>query len=370
MDPLNVDIDACDHRAVIGTGGIGTGMFFALEGSHTLGREESRSGYFINRRDYCKLHIVSHYVKAMLGPGFCTIPIGLVGDDEAGKTLLREMEEAGLDMTYVTSLKGAQTLFSFCFIYPDGSGGNLTTSDSASGRVSPDYVEGARGAFARYRGRGIALAVPEVPLDARARLLELGTAHSFFRVASFTTGELEEVVEAGTLGSVDLLALNLEEAARIASLLEGKTGRDDLFPRRQRNGCRDEEVVRKAIESLVNLHHSLLVTITAGKGGSWAWDGRHLTHVPVVETEVVSTAGAGDAFLAGIIAGLAAGLPLFEAQELSSLVAALSVTSPHTIHRGINRSLLKNFYLEKGVTLSERVRMLIEDACHGDSVTG
>ena len=55
------------YRALIGTGGIGSGMFFALDGNHTLGREESRSGHFLDRRDYCKLHIVSHYVRRLLG---------------------------------------------------------------------------------------------------------------------------------------------------------------------------------------------------------------------------------------------------------------------------------------------------------------
>jgi hypothetical protein len=45
-------------HTLIGTGGIGTGSFFQLRGDHTLGREESRGGRFLDRRDYCKLHIV------------------------------------------------------------------------------------------------------------------------------------------------------------------------------------------------------------------------------------------------------------------------------------------------------------------------
>lgn len=63
---------------MIGTGGIGSGMFFALQGNHTLGREESRAGVFLDRRDYCKLHIISHYVKVLLGPEFNVILAGLV----------------------------------------------------------------------------------------------------------------------------------------------------------------------------------------------------------------------------------------------------------------------------------------------------
>lgn len=61
---LKLDIASASYQAMIGTGGIGSGVFFALDGDHTLGREESRSGRFLDKRDYCKLHIISHYVKS------------------------------------------------------------------------------------------------------------------------------------------------------------------------------------------------------------------------------------------------------------------------------------------------------------------
>jgi hypothetical protein len=192
-DYLNIDRASLRYRVMIGTGGIGSGSFFELNGNHTLGREESRSGHFIDRKDYCKLHIVSHYVQVLLGPGFRTLPIGCVGDDHTGRTLYREMEEAGLDLTYVTVDPGAQTLFSFCYLYPDGSGGNLTTEDSASSKVVPSSMDSVEEAFRRYEKIGIGLAVPEVPMEARFRLLELSTRYAFFRVASFTAGELRQI---------------------------------------------------------------------------------------------------------------------------------------------------------------------------------
>ncbi len=43
------------YRAMVGTGGIGSGRFFLLQGNQSLGREESRSGRFLDQRDYCKL---------------------------------------------------------------------------------------------------------------------------------------------------------------------------------------------------------------------------------------------------------------------------------------------------------------------------
>ena len=64
---------------------------------------------------------------------------------------------------------------------------------------------------------------------------------------------------------------------------------------------------------------------------------------PIVPAPVTSTAGAGDCHLAGLLTGLARGMPLAAAQRLGTLAAAMSVTSPHTIHKGINTETLEIF---------------------------
>jgi len=345
VSSLKYNENTCRYRALIGTGGIGTGMFFALDGNHTLGREESRGGRLLNRRDYCKLHIVLHYVKSLLGKDFQAVALGMVGDDETGETLIDEMKDTGIDVSRVRRIQDAQTLFSFCFVYPDGSGGNMTISDSASGKVTSMYIDEAQALFRKNRRSGIALAVPEVPLDARIRVLEYGTKYSLFRAASFTTGELDEVRKRHVLRIVDLLALNIDEAARIAGISEGS---DSV-----------EKTVKNAVEALVDLYPHLVVTVTAGKRGSWAWDGRRLWYRAALPVEAVGTAGAGDAFLAGIISGIAVGLCLSEAQELAALVGSLSVTSPHTIHKGINRKTLCDCAGSYDVAISDRVRDLL-----------
>ena len=79
----------------------------------------------------------------MLGADLSVIPIGKVGDDEAGRELIREMQAIDLDLKYVTRCPAYPTLYSFCFIYPDGSGGNLTTADSACSQVDARTVEEA-----------------------------------------------------------------------------------------------------------------------------------------------------------------------------------------------------------------------------------
>jgi ribokinase len=333
------------YRAMIGTGGIGSGRFFALDGDHTLGREESRSGRFLDRRDYCKLHIVSHYVQSLLGPNYTTIPIGKVGDDQEGKRLLAEMREAGLDVRYVEQVRARPTLFAVCFIYPDGSGGNLTANDSACAAVDRAWVVQAEPEFVRYAGRGVALALPEVPLVARRAVLDLGAHYGFFKVASYSSAEIAAAVQEGDLGDVDLLAVNLDEAAAAVGM--------------PAEGRRPADVAEAAVRALSTNHGGIWLTITAGSRGSWSWDGTALSYVPAFRVRVISTAGAGDAHLAGTIAGLAAGLPLGKAHELGALTAAMSVTSPHTINKDITRDSLREFADDLGGTLSEATRRFL-----------
>jgi ribokinase len=347
LKSLTIDSDELRYDAFIGVGGIGSGSFFALSGNHTLGREESRGGRFLDRKDYCKLHIIAHYVRTLLGPNFAAMPVGRVGDDEPGRRLYEEMREAGLDMRYVDVAPGDQTLFSFCFIYPDGSGGNMTTDDSACSKVDADFVARVEPEFARFADRGIALAAPEVPLEARRKLLEMATRHRFFRVAGFTSEEIGEAIESGMLSFVDLLAINIDEALAVLG--------------RQPADLSREKAVKEAIARLCNVNPQMLVSITAGSDGSWSWDGTSINHAPVYQAQVQCTAGAGDAHLSGMIAGLAAGLPLAESQSLGALVGAMSVTSPHTINKDIRRDTLREFTLSSATNLSDNVQRLLEE---------
>jgi len=353
---LKVKAGQLRYRAMIGTGGIGAGVFFELRGNHTLGREESRAGRLLDRRDYCKLHIIAHYVQRLLGREFRTLPIGAVGNDETGRRLLREMTEAGVVTSGVASIPERPTLYSFCLVYPDGSGGNLTTDDSASSQVSASSIYAAEEEFARYtcqpagrlEGQGIALAVPEVPLEARRAVLELGDRHRFLRAASFTSEELRDPVGREMLAQVDVLALNCDEAAAAAGLSPSA-------------GTSSQSLAERAVKRLAEAHPGMAISITAGARGSWSWDGSSLSHCPACQAEVISAAGAGDAHFAGMLVGLAAGLVLRDAQQLGTLVAGLSVTSPHTIDVRIDRETLRAFSEGCGLTLADSVRSLLEE---------
>jgi sugar/nucleoside kinase (ribokinase family) len=210
----------------------------------------------------------------------------------------------------------------------------MTTEDSASGEVDADAVARSEAEFERAGRRGVALAVPEVPLDARAKVLELATRYGLFRVANFSSGEMDSVRRLRLLEQVDVLALNQDEAR---SLVEVRLPEVRLPEVRAADL---QKVAEHLVEHLARGFPHLLVSLTAGAAGSWSWDGERLLHLPAINVPVATTSGAGDAHLAGIVAGLAAGLSMSDAHRLGVILAAASVTSPHTIHKDVARTSL------------------------------
>jgi len=70
------------------------------------------------------------------------------------------------------------------------------------------------------------------------------------------------------------------------------------------------------------------VVVTLGSRGAVVADGAGVLHVPAPAVEAVDTTGAGDAFVGAMAAWLARGLPLRQACELATHVAARAVTGP------------------------------------------
>ena len=338
-------------RRIVGVGGIGSGMVFALEGGHDLGRNESRPGRLLDVRDYCKLHIVAHYPAVLLGARpegepFHVLPIGKVGDDEPGRRLRGEMTAAGMDLRCVDTLPGLPTLLSVCLLYPDGSGGNVTTSTSAAAGLTAANVDRA---IDRIDERTIALALPEVPLRVRHYLLIRSGERGALRVAALTSSEVEEARAVRFFADVDLLALNEDEAASLAGV--------------RFDPEKPHLLLGAAAAFLRGEQPRMRVVLTAGSRGAFVLDDGRWTEVPALRVHAVSTAGAGDAFIGGVLTGLALGLPLSptddpsprsvtSAADLGALVAAYSVTSPHTIHPDVHLEGLRAFAASHGLTFA------------------
>lgn len=355
---------------VVGIGGIGTGTIFELLGNQNLGRNESRMGQQLDARDYCKLHIVEHYISVLMGSKnrsnpFLVFAVGNVGDDVAGSELIREMADAGIDTSYVKVVSDYKTLFSVSFVYPDKSGGNITASNSAASALSSGQIDVCSTDLARAGERGIALCLPEVSMDVRKEFLRTSAKHGSYCVASFTSGEMEMVRELNLLSQVDLLALNRDETAAISGGSYTEATSNELL-----DGC--AAVARAA-------NPEIRILSSAGASGVHIFENGEWSHAHAISSDVISTAGAGDALLAGTLAGLSAGLPLSPVKDtnvnamteidsaigLGLALSAMSIASPHTIHPGVNLESLLAFLRKRDIAVSTN----LQNKCvHTDAV--
>ncbi len=325
---------------VAGIGGIGKGVLFRFLQEDTLGRNESRLAELSPARDYCKLHIILHYTARFLA-GKCPVyPIGVVGADANGEELLLCMKEAGLSADFVQASPEAATMYSVCFMYPNGDGGNITTLHSAGDLLSEEQINGFFQSDAA-KGQGLLLAAPEAPLPVRKYFLAEGRRRGCYTAASFGAAEAEKFLRDDTLKLVDLLALNKEEAAAVA----GK-GEPDIL-----SACR---------RKVTAIHSDIALVITSGAEGTHLFWKGHRVYCPAPQVPVISTAGAGDCLLGTLLAAAVLQIPFYEedsgrspALELAAACAAMKVTALDSIHFGLTAESLLQFLKGQGIVLEQ-----------------
>jgi len=350
---------------IIGTGGIGSGIFFSMSHNHTLGRNESRMATLLPCRDFCKQHIIMHYVSVLLGAKangeFQSFPIGKVGNDDIGKSLIEQIKAVGMDTTNVTVVDDCSTLYSVCFQYPDNTGGNITTENSASSKVLPQDIDRFFQNFKLNNDHEIILAVPEIPLQTRIKLLEYGRERGSLNIASLLSSEVIDFKNMHGFEMVDILSINIDEAQSIAQFSDASVTSFSIV-----EGC---------VKTLKEINPGISILITDGPNGSYCYTKNYLEFTPSPEVPVISTAGAGDAFLAGVITGLCCGLPLCKgfsnthfsskeletAVELGTLLGSFSVTSPDTIHLNADAEALYAFAMKNKIKFGTDFSILFRD---------
>jgi sugar/nucleoside kinase (ribokinase family) len=332
------------YEYITGTGGIGSGVVYKLLGDHDLGRNETRFGHRSEQRDFCKLHIVFHYIAVLLAelqPSIEVYPIGAVGDDDEGKGLVRLMRSAGLKCDYLKTTRDSPTLKSVCYQFPDGSGGNITESESASSKVGPSDIDQAQ-PFLSQR-KTISIALPEVPLNTRLHLIERSKAEGTFTAASFISEELQHIDIQWIAEKTDLLALNIDEAVTLAQV-SGHTNAAEDSPLAATELC---------YQTLSVFNSEMRLVVTAGSDGAYAAHKGKVHKLPALKLAAVNTAGAGDAFLAGVIIGHVLGYDFISDSPLSAFrfgrnLSAFSVLSKDTINFDISIESFDYFLREHG----------------------
>ena len=316
------------YTQVVGVGGIGAGILFHSRQNSTLGRSESRLVVQSSARDYCKQHIVLHYPARLLAPHLQVVPIGCVGEDANGDRLIDEMRQAGMDTHCVQKHPALPTMLSICLQYPDKEGCNFTAVNSACDTLEPEQIPALLEQLQAGPGT-IAAALPEVRAATRIALLEQAHRRGAYGILSVPEAEAADFWQARAYRFCSLLSVNEAEAAAICGAPQ------------QNHGALALALWKK----LSTQRPDIAVMVTCGPEGAYSVANGHLERIPPLAAEVVNTAGAGDAFLGGVIAGLALDMPLQKgrddrrfgesplasAAELGTLCAGMALESRDSI---------------------------------------
>lgn len=231
---------------------------------------------------------------------------GRVGRDGFGEFLRREAERGGCDTRHVREDPGASTSATLvtveldgerAFLHAMGANAHLTAADVPLNRLEarclhlagyfilPGLEEGgAVDLFQEATRRGLVTSLDCV-WDATGRWLS-------------AIGPL--------LPHTDVFCPSLAEARAIT----GKAAPPEVAAELLRLG------VRRAVALKMGPQGSY---VASGTGGAW--------HFPAPQVETVDGTGAGDAFIAGFLAGMLRDLPLPECARLGNVVGAQCVTA-------------------------------------------
>lgn len=238
-------------------------------------------------------------VAAMLGAKVAYI--GRVADDQLGGVFRHDIAAVGVHFPTAPLTGAAPTARCLIMVTPDGQR-TMNTYLGACVTLSTTDVDPALVADAKITYlEGYLFDPPEAKAAFRAAAT---AAHAAGRQVALSLSDAfcvdrhRAAFRDLVAGHVDILFANETE---ITSLYETNTWAEAA------------ELVRGEVG---------IAVLTRGNDGSTILKGAETVEVDVVETEVVDTTGAGDAYAAGFMAALTAGKSLVQCGKLASIAAA------------------------------------------------
>jgi len=246
--------------------------------------------------------------------GLRTAFVGLVGDDRAADFVLDMLTEVGVDVSWVRRDPAYQTAMTVVFVRPDGDRAILTFAGSLP-EFGPEHLDEQILTRASHVHAASAFLQPRLTAALPGLFT---TARRAGASVSLDTNDDPSgrwaLDREPLLATVDYLLPNEREAVTLAF---GPSAHDrDPLP---------------AARLLARLGPTVIVkrgavgasAVTAGQGPAQVLNAR-LQEPDASVTDLVDTVGAGDAFDAGFVAGLAKGHDLRGALQLAVAVGTLS----------------------------------------------
>jgi fructokinase len=237
--------------------------------------------------------------------------VSRVGRDEAGRDLLRRLEQLGLRTDTVEEDPAAPTGTVTVEVGPDGQP-HFTIHEN----VAWDRIAGEEG------GRRAVAAADAVCFGTLGQRGEVSRR------------SIRALLRAAPAGSLRILDVNLredhysreviEESLALASVL--KVNETELARLAEMFGLPDDE--RGRVAELAGRFRLRAVAYTGGGGGSLLHCEGRWSERPGQPVKLADTVGAGDSFTAALALGLLAGWPLDEVHRRASEVAAYVCSQP------------------------------------------
>lgn len=229
--------------------------------------------------------------------------VACLGDDAFGVTLRQGMEADGIDCGAVETLPGQTT--GVAMVAVDDEGRNaIIIVPGAYGMLTPD-IASRHSAF--IDAAGYVVCQMEIPADTVAWAIR--RAHAAGATTVLNPAPVLGPLPADWLPAIDWLIPNEVEAEALSGVaVDGPEAARATAHRLRQGGARN-------------------VLVTLGANGVFAatQDGIE-RHYPGISVQAVDTTAAGDVFVGGFVAALAAGRPVADAIGFGQAAAAISVT--------------------------------------------
>jgi ribokinase len=226
--------------------------------------------------------------------------LAMVGDDDAGRILLRSVTDDSIDARWVQVVVGVDSGVALIAVADDGSN-TIIVAPGANARADAATVIAAAGAFA---GAQVVMGQLEWPFGAVQALLEQAPKGTQ-RILNAAPAERRAV---DLLPQVDWLIVNEVEASLLAAM-----------------DIQDETSALRAAHQLCHrgVDHAL---ITLGSRGAVLLGPNGARLQPAPPVKVVDTTAAGDAFAGAIAVALGEGLADADAVQLAVAAGSLACT--------------------------------------------
>ncbi len=225
--------------------------------------------------------------------------VGCVGDDAYGQQLRDALLVEGIDCQAVTAVDGVSSGVAL-IVVDDSSQNAIVIVAGGNGCLTTEVVKGFD---AVLQAADVIICQLEVPLETVGYALKRG--RELGKTVILNPAPASAPLPADWYASIDYLIPNESEASALSGLPV------------------DSQATAEAAATRLMAAGAGKVIITLGAQGSLFADGQGFTHFPAPKVQALDTTAAGDTFVGGFAAALAAGA---EAIRFGQVAAALSVT--------------------------------------------